>query len=60
MRQVVASDALLLRASDYRDADRIVTLFTRELGKVSAIARAAKSSRRRFAGALEPDRKSVV
>jgi DNA repair protein RecO (recombination protein O) len=54
LRQVVASDALLLRASDYRDADRIVTLFTRELGKVSAIARAAKSSRRRFAGALEP------
>lgn len=54
MREVVASDALLLRAVDYRDADRILTLFTADFGKVSAIARGAKGSRRRFAGALEP------
>jgi DNA repair protein RecO (recombination protein O) len=31
-----------------------VTLFTRERGKVSAFARAARASRRRFGGALEP------
>lgn len=48
------TEALLLRASDYREADRILTLFTRAAGKVSAIARGARSSRRRFAGALEP------
>jgi DNA repair protein RecO (recombination protein O) len=48
------TDALLLRALDYRDADRIVTLFTQDLGKVSAIARGARGSKRRFAGALEP------
>jgi DNA repair protein RecO (recombination protein O) len=54
VKDVVTTDALLLRAVDYRDADRIVTLFTRDLGKVGAIARAAKSSRKRFAGALEP------
>jgi DNA repair protein RecO (recombination protein O) len=54
VKDVVTTDALLLRAVDYRDADRIVTLFSRDLGKVSAIARAAKSSRRRFSGALEP------
>ena len=48
------TDALLLRATDYRDADRIVTLFTREAGKLSAIARGARGSKRRFAGALEP------
>src|SRR4051794_4330014 len=46
--------ALLMRAVDYRDADRILTLFTQDLGKLSAIARGARSSRRRFAGALEP------
>jgi DNA repair protein RecO (recombination protein O) len=49
-----ATAALLMRAVDYRDADRILTLFTQDLGKVSAIARGARSSRRRFAGALEP------
>jgi DNA repair protein RecO (recombination protein O) len=48
------SDALVLGASDYRDADRIVTLFTERLGKVSALARAARASRRRFGGVLEP------
>jgi DNA repair protein RecO (recombination protein O) len=54
MPESVVTDALLLRAVDYRDADRILTLFTAERGKLSAIARGAKSSRRRFAGALEP------
>lgn len=48
------TDALLLRAVNYRDADRVVTLFTRDLGKVSAIARGARGSKRRFSGALEP------
>lgn len=47
-------DALVLRAVDYRDADRIVTLLTRELGKVSALARGARRSKRRFGGSLEP------
>jgi len=48
------TDALLLRAADYRDADRMVTLFTREAGKLSAVARGARGSKRRFAGSLEP------
>jgi DNA repair protein RecO (recombination protein O) len=50
----VTTDALLLRAVDYRDSDRILTLFTQHLGIVSAIARGAKSSKRRFQGVLEP------
>lgn len=54
MTRAVTTDALLLRAVDYREADRVVTLFTHELGMVSAIARGAKSSKRRFAGTLEP------
>lgn len=54
MRESVVTDALLLRATDYRETDRIVTFFTADYGKLSAIARGAKASRRRFAGALEP------
>ncbi len=49
-----AAHAFLLRAIDYRDADRIVTLMTREHGRLGAIARGARRSRRRFAGTLEP------
>jgi DNA repair protein RecO (recombination protein O) len=48
------SDALVLRRVEYGEADLIVTLFTRAEGRVSALARGARKSRRRFAGALEP------
>jgi DNA repair protein RecO (recombination protein O) len=46
-------DALLLRSVDYGEADRIVTLLTRGHGKLGALARSARKSKRRFAGALE-------
>jgi DNA repair protein RecO (recombination protein O) len=36
----------------FRDADLIVTLLAREQGKLSALARSARSSRRRFGGGL--------
>jgi DNA repair protein RecO (recombination protein O) len=43
-----------LRARDYAEADRIVTLLTRDFGKLSGIAKGAKASRRRFERRLEP------
>src|SRR5512147_1565246 len=46
--------AVVLRTVDYGESDRVVTLLTRERGKVSAFARGARASRRRFGGALEP------
>jgi DNA repair protein RecO (recombination protein O) len=49
----VTTRAVVLRRVDYRDSDRIVTLFTEAHGKVAAIARAARSSHKRFAGGLE-------
>ncbi len=46
--------ALVLGTVDYGEADRLVTLFTRGAGKLTAFAAGARKSRRRFAGALEP------
>jgi DNA repair protein RecO (recombination protein O) len=46
--------AVVLRAVDYGESDRVVTLFSRERGTVPAFARGARASRRRFGGALEP------
>jgi DNA repair protein RecO (recombination protein O) len=45
---------VVLRVVDYGEADRVVTLLTEERGKVSAFARGARASRKRFGGALEP------
>jgi DNA repair protein RecO (recombination protein O) len=48
------SEAIVLRTYSLREADLLVTLFTRLEGKVHGVARSAKKSRKRFGGALEP------
>ena len=48
------SEAIILRTYPLREADLLVTLFTRLEGKVRGVARSAKKSKRRFGGALEP------
>ncbi len=45
--------ALVLRTFDHGESDRLVHLYTEELGRVSAIAKGARRSRRRFPGTLE-------
>jgi DNA repair protein RecO (recombination protein O) len=49
-----STPAIVLRARDYLESDRIVTLLTRDLGKLAGIAKGAKASRRRFERKLEP------
>jgi DNA repair protein RecO (recombination protein O) len=46
--------AIVLRARDYSESDRIVTLLTRDLGKLGGMAKGAKASRKRFERKLEP------
>jgi len=48
------TEAIVLRTYPLREADLLVTLFTRAEGKVRGVARSAKKSKRRFGGALEP------
>ncbi|HXK19309.1 MAG TPA: recombination protein O N-terminal domain-containing protein, partial [Polyangiaceae bacterium] len=50
----IATEALLLRRVEYGEADLVLTLLTQKLGKVSALARGARKSNKRFGGALEP------
>jgi DNA repair protein RecO (recombination protein O) len=45
--------ALVLRTFDQGESDRLVHLYTEALGRVSAIAKGARRSRRRFPGTLE-------
>lgn len=48
------SEAIVLRSYPLREADLLVTFFTRAEGKMRGVAKSAMKSRRRFGGALEP------
>lgn len=53
MRTRVRTEALLVRSAPFGDADLMVTLFTEARGTISAVARSARKSARRFPS-LEP------
>lgn len=46
-------EALVLKKSSYGEADLLVTLFSKELGKFRALAKNAKKSQKRFGGRLD-------
>ena len=46
--------ALLLRRVEYGESDLVITLLTDTFGRVSALARGARKSVKRFGGVLEP------
>jgi len=48
-----STPAIVLRAREFGESDKIVTVLSRTEGKFTGIAKGAKRSRRRFAGALE-------
>lgn len=47
-------EAVVLRHSDWGEADRLLWLFTRELGKIRAVGKGVRKPRSRKAGHLEP------
>ncbi len=52
MRSVEGELALVLRRTDYGESDLVVGLYCKSLGKISALARGARKSRKRFAAGL--------
>lgn len=48
------AEAVVLRSWPIHEADQIISLFTRDMGKIKGVAKSAAKSRRRFGGALEP------
>ncbi|MBM4165977.1 MAG: DNA repair protein RecO [Ignavibacteria bacterium] len=51
---IVTTEAIVLKAMKYGDTSKIVTFFTKEFGKVSAIAKGARGKKSKFGSALEP------
>jgi DNA repair protein RecO (recombination protein O) len=51
---VLTSEAVVLRTWPVHEADLIVSLFSRDYGRLRGVAKAALKSRKRFGGTLEP------
>jgi len=53
-------EVIVLRHREWGEADRMLTIYTRELGKVSAVAKGIRKPRSRKAGHLEPFMRSSL
>lgn len=51
---IVRTEAIVLRSMKYSESSLIVTLLTREKGKLTVIAKGARRTKSRFGGALQP------
>ncbi len=54
MSSIVKTEAVVLKSMKYRETSKIVTFYTRDFGKVRAIAKGARQSRNKFGSSLEP------
>ena len=54
MPQTLKTEGIVLRKLRYGEADSILHLYTREFGRVGAIAKGVRRSKSRFGGRLEP------
>ncbi|NLV71169.1 MAG: DNA repair protein RecO [Actinobacteria bacterium] len=50
----LTTEALVIGSMRYRDADRIVTLYTRERGRLGAVAKGVRRTKSKVGGRLEP------
>lgn len=50
---LVTTDAIILRSMKFRETSRILTLYTREFGRVSVLAKGARDPKSRFGSSLE-------
>ncbi len=54
MPGLIKVEAIVLRSIRYGEADRVLHLYTRERGRVGAVAKGVRRVRSRFGGRLEP------
>ena len=54
MGQILRTEAIVLRNMDYRETSQIVTLFTREKGKLTVLAKGARLAKSHFGATLQP------
>ncbi|SMO40621.1 DNA repair protein RecO [Fodinibius sediminis] len=50
---ITHTEAIIFRAVDYQESSKIVTMFTREHGKIALMVRGAKKPKSKFSGLIE-------
>ena len=53
-------EGIVLQHTDWGEADRLLTIYTRELGKVRVVAKGVRKPRSRKAGHIEPFTRSIL
>ncbi len=53
-RDIIQTEAVVLRSLDYGETSQIVTLFTREKGKIGVMAKGARRAKTPFGATLQP------
>lgn len=53
MNKLYTADAIIIRARDYGEADKILTLYTKEYGKIQAIAKGVRKPTSRNRGGVQ-------
>lgn len=54
MGQIFRTEAIVLRKMSFRETSQIVTLFTREKGKIAALAKGSRKLKSQFGATLQP------
>lgn len=58
MTKSFSSDGIILKRMNYGEADRIVTIYTKDFGKITAMAKSSRKTASRKKGGLEPGTES--
>lgn len=53
-RDIIRTEAVVLRGLDYSESSRIVTLLTRKRGKITVLAKGARRTKSKFGATLQP------
>src|SRR5690348_12620325 len=53
MKRVYKAEGIILKRKNYRESDRLITIFTKEFGKVKTIAKGIRKISSKRAGHLE-------
>jgi DNA repair protein RecO len=51
---IVKTEAVILKCENYRQTSKIITCYTKEFGKIKAIAKGVRDTKTKWGGALQP------